>query len=52
MIDKHLQYSIETAMKQMLADANSVLVGGMAEAVKVKLNELRDSLTFTVKAKR
>jgi len=40
MMDKHLQYSIEHAMKAALANANSQIAGGIAETVKLKLNEV------------
>lgn len=49
MIHEHLQYSISTAMKQALADANKTIVGGLQEAVKVKLNEIARKLKVEVK---
>jgi hypothetical protein len=37
MIDKHLQYSIETAVKTALSEANKQIAGGLVGAVKVQL---------------
>lgn len=51
MIDKHLHYSIESAMKDALANANSAIVGGIQETVKIKLAEVANGLKLTVKAK-
>lgn len=52
MIDKHLKYSIENAMKTILKDANGVLVDGIQETVKMKLNEVADKLKFSVSTGR
>jgi hypothetical protein len=51
MIDKHLQTSIEAAMKTALADANSVIIGGIAKAAKESLNSLAANLKFAVQTK-
>ena len=40
MMDRHLQYSIEHAMKAALANANSQISGGIVEVVKLKLAEV------------
>lgn len=40
MINQHLHYHIETAMKAILQNANSVLVKGIEGAVKAKLEEM------------
>jgi hypothetical protein len=52
MIDKHLQYHIETAMSSALADANSQIAEGILQAVKVKLDTLVLSLNPKVEKKR
>jgi hypothetical protein len=46
-IHQHLHISIETAMKQVLADANSQLVKGIQETVKAKLQEVAAKLKVT-----
>lgn len=50
-VDRHIQYSIEAAMKQILADANNQLVSGIKGAVEAKLSELKGSLQVTAKIK-
>lgn len=49
MMDKHLQYSIDAAMKQALASANSSISKGIAEAVKIALAETQAKLKVEVK---
>ena len=49
MINQHLQYSIETAMKQALQVANSSIANGLEEAVKIKLAEVVGGIKTTVK---
>jgi hypothetical protein len=49
MIDKHLHFSIESAMKSAVSNANSAIVGGLEETVKIKLAEIAKSLKVTVK---
>lgn len=44
MIDKHLQYNIENAMKAALQTANNSLVNGIAETVKMQLSGLKIEL--------
>lgn len=51
LVHKHLQYSIDTAMKAALANANSAIVGGLEQAVKIKLNEVAAALKVEVKTK-
>jgi hypothetical protein len=51
MVDKHLQYSIESAMKKALENANSSIVGGIQGAVKIKLAEVAAQLKVEVKTK-
>jgi hypothetical protein len=51
MVHQHLQYNIEVAMKKALANANSTIVVGLQEAVKIKLKEVSDSLTVSVQTK-
>lgn len=50
MIDKHLHLSIESAMKKTLADANSVIVEGIAKAAKDSLKSLSEKLSVIVKS--
>jgi hypothetical protein len=49
MIDRHLKYSIETAMQQALKDANSSITKGLADAVKIALAEVQAKLKVEVK---
>jgi hypothetical protein len=51
MIDKHLQTSIESAMKTALKDANSVIVEGIAKAAKDSLKTLSEKLSVVVTTK-
>ena len=51
MVHEHLHYSIETAMKQSLKDANSSICKGIEEAVKIKLAEALQGLKTTVQTK-
>jgi len=51
MINQHLHYSIETAMKKALADANGHIGKGLEETVKIKLAEVTAGLSATVKIK-
>jgi len=50
-IDKHLQYSIETAMEEALSDVNSQLAEGIAKACKIKIKELTETLKVKVETK-
>ena len=49
MIHEHLQYSISSAMADALKNANSAIVGGIQEAVKIKLAEVAASLKVETK---
>lgn len=51
MVHEHLQYSIESAMKQALATANSSIVGGLEAAVKTSLGNVLEKLKVEVKTK-
>ena len=51
LINAHLQYSIETAMKQALLTANSAIASGIEKAVKIKLEEVVNSLKVGVQVK-
>jgi hypothetical protein len=51
LINKHLHYSIETAMKQALSDAHSKIVKGLEDTVKMKLAEISQGLKVTVMTK-
>ena len=52
LIDKHLHYSISTAMENALSTANAAIMGGIKDAVEIKLKEVQDSLKVTVKTGR
>lgn len=49
MIDKHLQFSINTAMTKALAEANSSIASGLLAAVKHSLSEATAKLRVDVK---
>lgn len=51
MVNAHLHYAIETAMKSAVANANAVIVGGIEETVKFKLGEIAKALKVTVTPK-
>jgi hypothetical protein len=51
LVNHHLQYSIETAMKKALANANSSIVQGIEGAVKIALANATAALQVTVKTK-
>lgn len=51
LVDKYLQHSVETAMKEAVKNANDVIVGGLAETVKIKLAEVVKMLKVTVQTK-
>ena len=51
LIDKHLHYSIETAMKNALATANSAISEGITETVKIKLTEIVSKIKTEVKVR-
>lgn len=52
LVHKHLQYSIQSAMEKALKDANSKIVGGIEEAVKIKLAEVAALLKVETKIGR
>lgn len=49
LINSHLHYSIETAMKNALANANSSIAKGLEDAVKTALQSATAKLNVTVK---
>lgn len=51
LVNKHLQYSIETAMNEALKTANSAIIGGIDAALKIKLQELADKMKIVVQGK-
>jgi isocitrate lyase len=51
LVHQHLHYSIATAMKQAIADANAHIVKGLEETTKIKLAEIAASLKVEVKHK-
>jgi len=52
MVDKHLHYSIESAMKQAVEAANGAIVKGIEETVKLKLAEFSTALKVAVEVKK
>lgn len=52
LVEKHLHYSIQTAMENALKDANSVIVGGIEETVKLKLKELSSQMKVKLTKER
>lgn len=48
MIDRHLHYSIESAMKAALANVNSSVAAGLEEATKTAIREVTGKLTVKV----
>jgi hypothetical protein len=48
LVHQHLHYSIETAMKKALTDANSQIVKGIEETCKLKLAEISASMKVNV----
>lgn len=49
MIDKHLQYSISTAMEKAMKSANESIVGGLEKAIKIQLSQIHQKLKVNVK---
>ena len=49
MINKHLHYSIETAMKNAVQHVNAALSKGLQETVKTKIDEIVSSLKIQTK---
>lgn len=45
MIEKHLSYSINTALAKALADANSQIAGGIEKAIKMELSAILQKIT-------
>lgn len=51
LIEKHLHYHIETAMKQALQTANSAIAGGIEKAVKIQLEKVLQGVQASVTVK-
>jgi hypothetical protein len=51
LVERHLHYSIEKAMKEAVKTANDAITGGIEQAVKIKLQEVSEGLKVTVKTK-
>ena len=51
LINRHLQYHIQTAVKEALDVANKAIIGGLERAVKMKLEEVSKTLTLAVATK-
>lgn len=51
MVERHLQYAIDSAIKTALADVNSKIAGGIAGAVRISLQETLAGLRVETKIK-
>ena len=51
LVHQHLQYSIDSAMKDAISTANSALTDGIAETCRIKLREIAKNLKVNVKVK-
>lgn len=51
MIDKHLQYQVDTAMKAIIAGANQSLTESLTETVRIRLKEVADKVKVTTTVK-
>jgi hypothetical protein len=51
LVHEHLQYSIDTAMKDALKAANGNIVKGLEETVKLKLREIANGMNVKVEAR-
>ncbi len=51
MVNSHLQYAVSTAMKNAVDAANKTIIGGLEQAVKIKLGEIAVQLKTEVKSK-
>lgn len=51
LIHKHLHFGVEAAMKEAVKNANAVIVGGLEQAVRIKLHEIASALKVEVKTK-
>lgn len=51
LIHQYLHYNISNAMQTALKDANSHIVKGLEETIKIKLKEISDSLKVGLKSK-
>ena len=51
LVHAHLHYNIESAMKEAVKSANTVIVAGIQETVKLKLAEVAAQLKVEVKTK-
>jgi hypothetical protein len=49
LVEKHIQYEIDKAIKAALADANSKIAGGILGAVRLSLQEALGKLSVTTK---
>ena len=48
LVHKHLQYSIETAMKEAMKNANSLIAAGIQETVKIQLEQVAKTIRVAV----
>ena len=51
LVHKHLHFAVETAMKEAVKNANTVIVGGLEKTVRIKLQEVAAALKVEVKTK-
>ena len=49
MVDKHLHWSIEQAMKRAFETANSSIVGGLKKAMEMAIDNIKSSIEITSK---
>lgn len=52
MIERHLKYHIHSAMEDAMKQANSSIAEGLNEAVRVKIDEIRNKIKVDVKGLR
>lgn len=51
MVDKHLHWSIEQAMKKAFENGNAMIVGGLKKAMEMSLADITNSLKITTETK-
>lgn len=51
LVNKHLHYTIEQAMKDAVRNANTVIAEGLVETTKIKLEEIARTLRVSIKTK-
>lgn len=51
LVNKHIHYNIETAMKTIIKDANKTLTEGLAATVKIQLEDIAKRIAVNVNVK-